>query len=1429
MTIFTKALQWAALVTMLSLLSACGSGSSDIESGQVLLTCDVPQVPNEAGTECVDPEPIKCKAPTVPDAKNESCIVGENPNLPEPSYFPKENEAVLYYKRPGNTGYEGYRIHTWNNESCDAYAPPHDQTDWANGHQYAGIDPNYGAYWVLNLKDDHNECGNFIVHIGTDGAGKAQGDVDSKMPLLQDHEKFARMNFIFDGVADVYEFPLVSLGASISGASGHWISQNTLLWNIDPSSASSIKLHHLLEAGIEIDDNNALNGNTIELTQTTLTDEEKVRVPHLSDWAAFSPNLTADEAKALVKEQLVLASYDIEGKLSGATYVQAAKVLDDLYTRGENDADEQPLGVFYDNGVIINALWAPTARNVSLKIYNADKSEKATVAMTFDPATGIWRAETDISNDRLYYRYALSVYHPETKQVEELEATDPYSLNVSTNGRYSQFVNLDDSDLKPDGWDGHLVATVANPEAAVIYEGHVRDFSARDESTPMAHRGKYMAFTHPDSVPMQHLKALADNGLTHFHLLPLTDMATIDERANLRIDLDDTLATLCQRINDDAKACKVDDTSLTIKEVLASYLPSSEDAKELVAAMKQYDSFNWGYDPHHFIAPEGSYATDAEGTARIVETRAMVKALHDIGLRVVLDVVYNHTNASGVWENSVFDKVVPGYYHRYSETSGNIERSTCCENTATEHRMMDKFVTDSMVILAKQFGYDGFRFDVMGHMPKDSILAAREAVWEVDPDNYFYGEGWDFGEVAGNRLFTQAKQVDMAGSEVGTYNDRIREAIRGGNLFKLEASDDTLKEQDTLRLSLAGNLADYVLKDFNGNSAKGSSFSWGTSPVAYALDPADSVNYISKHDNETLWDKLQLVLDESLSREERVRIQTLSHASVLMSQGIPFLQMGGELIRSKSLDRNTYDGGDWFNYVDFTKNTNNWHVGLPLERPDGYNAEQLAEIATRSHSKVMMSDIDYAQSHFNSFLRIRTQSPLFSLTTADDVIARLGFHNVGKNQTQGVIVMSIDDGEGLVDLDPNFDAVVVMINTSNQTQSHTVPTAAGFVLHPELQTSADPMQQSASFTEGEGEGTFTVAPYTVSVFVKEQGDAQGSGLAATATVGLPDVLPYGSTQVLVRGDMNGWGTDNAFSYQGDGIYRAVIALEAQSYGFKVADADWATVNFGAEDGAVVEGEAKSLTFNAGNLSFTPSVAGSYVFELDASNKDAPSLKVYNQEPFVGQTVYLRGGMNSWGDSTPMTYVGDARYQVAVTLAPGTVEFKLADANWQDINYGALDSGALVPGESVVAAYNGNNFALTVETEASYLFTFDLSDRNNPVVSVHFEEMFQGETLYLRGSLNSWGTDNPMTHQGFSVYTTELVLEAGDYEFKLASSDWNAIDYGAAGDDTSVALDTAKVLGKKGSNMTMTITESGTYRFTFKGPDAAAPSVTVSMQ
>lgn len=851
-------------ITLVFLLSGC-LGDDALPPASVVAPAPTP-APAPPAVET----PLECESPQLLNAAGDACV------MPEPVVTPQDNEAIIFYNR-ANGDYEGWVLHLWNNDVCPATVV--EPTNWPDGPSVAGIDPNYGGYFIIPLLEGHSNCMNFIVH---DAAGTK--DI-SQQDLLMDLTG-SRMIWTLSGINDIFNEPTTSVPVEINGAAAHWVNPTTLIWNINTEEASDVRLYHALTADLEFTEDGIAGESFVNLTAGAAENDSAAELIKQPSWQAFNLDLTDELVAQMIRSQLIAVALNADGDVIAATRVQFPRLLDALFTAAENDADEQDFGISYNGDNIDVATWAPTAQQVKLNTYDDDKELISSTAMEYDSLSGAWRSSVSDELDEKYYRFEVTLFHPVSGDIETIDVTDPYSISLSTNGRYSQFVDLNADNMKPEGWDEHAIPVLANPEDAVIYEGHIRDFSVLDESVEDEHRGKYLAFTDPESVPMQHLQQLVDAGLTYFHVLPANDIASINEEEDSRVNLEDEVEDLCE-VNSTAAVCNSHEGGDKLIDVFESFDPTTGDAQQLANDLRNHDSFNWGYDPHHFNAPDGSYATEAEGKERIVEMRAMIMGLHDIGLRVALDVVYNHTNASGISANSVLDKMVPGYYHRYNAVTGNIERSSCCENTATEHRMMEKFMIDSLVMWAEHYKYDAFRFDLMGHIPKSSILAARDAVQAVDADNYFYGEGWDFGEVAGDRLFEQATQKNMANSEVGTFNDQIREAVRGAALFSGNSSTGTLVVQDKLRMSLAGTLTDYQL--LNSNNAFVNSSTLG----GYAGDPADIINYVSKHDNETLWDQLNYTLPNDISIENRVRAQNISMAIPVLSQGIPFLQIGG--------------------------------------------------------------------------------------------------------------------------------------------------------------------------------------------------------------------------------------------------------------------------------------------------------------------------------------------------------------------------------------------------------------------------------------------------------------------------------------------------------------------------------------------------------
>jgi pullulanase len=920
---------------------------------------------------------------------------------------------------------------------------------------------------------------------------------------------------------------------TMDGASAHWVAPGLLIWDtgFDLRSGENEESFHRFEirysndASIRVGPDGVTGGTTIALQPGgELSDELSDRFRHISGRQVFVVDADTATVRDALRGQIVAIAYGRAGEPVAATRVQHAGVIDALYT---SDATPGPV---YDAGNISLSIWAPTAIEMSLKIYDEAKNPVRTIpAEQHHPSDGVWRFRCDLSCDRAFYRLEVTVYHHENDQINTWEVTDPYSVSLSTDSRFSQFADLaGDPDLKPAGWDG-LVKTLPRAVDITLYEAHIRDFSITDRTVPGEHRGTYLAFTYngengrPLSKGMAHLKRLADAGLTHLHLLPVNDIATVREDRTNRVDLDDPYERICELIPHEslrADCERYGDTPVReVFERLAADDPATDqiqrpyDEPGRYNGMAAADGFNWGYDPFHFNSPEGSYATDPEGVVRIRELREMVMALHEIGLRVVVDVVYNHTFASGLSRFSVLDKVVPGYYHRYDPDSGAMETSTCCDNTAAENAMMEKLIIDSVLLWARHYKIDAFRFDLMGHHPRYVMENLQAALAQLVPERdgvdgrniYIYGEGWDFGEVAGNRIFEQATQFNMGGTGIGNFNDRLRDGVRGGNftdrgrfqgfangqyLFpnedaghnRAENLEHLLSAADRIRLGMAGNLSSYRYVNRRGDVVLGIN-----EMIGFTHQPRETINYIDKHDNETLWDNTQTKLPLDMGMDDRIRIHMLSNAFVTFGQGVPFYQMGSDILRSKSLDRNSFDSGDWFNAVDFSLETHNWGIGLPPGWDNRNRWDEIREFLSRTELRPSRSHMEKAHQVFLEQLRIRYSTPLFRLETAGEIHMRVAFHNTGADQHPGLIVMSISDGAcaGAV-LDENIDGVLVLFNASPEPVSFDTG-ISGLRLHPVQQLSADPVIREA---RADG-STVHVPAHVAAVFVRPAGSVPG--------------------------------------------------------------------------------------------------------------------------------------------------------------------------------------------------------------------------------------------------------------------------------------------------------------------------------------------------
>ncbi|MEU2077914.1 pullulanase-type alpha-1,6-glucosidase [Streptomyces sp. NPDC013489] len=976
---------------------------------------------------------------------------GQSDTNPSPAPAPQDKtKAVIHYQRPDGN-YEGWGLHTWTGA-----AQP---TDWSKPLMPTRVDA-YGAVYEVPLTEGATSL-SYILHKGDE----KDLPTDQSLDLASlGHEVWA--------LAGQPKYLLPTVGGApnldLGKAEAQWIDRNTVVWKVKATEATSQQLVYAKDGGITVTDG-ALNteGQWLRLDRTALTDAQKAKYPHLAEYPAFTVDpRDTDRVRASLRGQLIATQRAANGALLAATGVQTAGVLDDLYAKKATGA---ALGPVFRGGRVDLSVWAPTAQSVALEL------DGRTLPMRRDDTSGVWSVTGPKSWTGKPYRYVVKVWAPTVQKIVTNKVTDPYSTALTTDSARSLAVDLTDPKLAPKGWNSLKKPAAVPLRDAQIQELHIRDFSVADPTAKADHRGTYLAFTDKASKGSQHLRELAASGTSYVHLLPAFDIGTIPEKKSDRTE----------------PACD-----------LKVYAPDSEEQQACVAAAAAEDAYNWGYDPLHYTVPEGSYSTDPEGTRRTVEFRQMVQALNGSGLRTVMDVVYNHTVAAGQSDKSVLDRIVPGYYQRL-QADGTVATSTCCANTAPENAMMGKLVVDSLVTWAKDYKVDGFRFDLMGHHPKANILAVRKAldgltVAEDGVDGkaiILYGEGWNFGEIADDARFVQATQKNMAGTGVATFSDRARDAVRGGGPFdedpgvqgfasglftdpNTSTANGTpeqqkarlLHYQDLIKVGLTGNLADYSFTDTSGRTVKGSQVDYNGSPAGYAAAPGEALAYADAHDNETLYDALAFKLPAGTPAADRARMQVLAMATATLSQGPALSQAGSDLLRSKSLDRNSYDSGDWFNAIHWDcGDGNGFGRGLP-PAPDnkakwGFGKPLLVNPALN----VGCAQIDGASAAYRDLQKIRTTEPAFSLATANRVQDALSFPLSGPEETPGVITMRLGD-------------LVVVLNASPRQQTQRIPGLAGtpYALHPVQANGSDTVVKTSSYAPGSG--TFTVPARTVAVF-----------------------------------------------------------------------------------------------------------------------------------------------------------------------------------------------------------------------------------------------------------------------------------------------------------------------------------------------------------
>ncbi len=985
---------------------------------------------------------------------------------------------------PGTIRMHFHRIQNdaaqWGVYSWDG--PLHPSPAWISGRfMFTGSDA-FGGYTDIALAPGKTAI-QFLV---TDGSGNKNCGNDQRAALPADVATNGTEVWMLEGDCTVYTSPPALTYGNLTSAKAHWLSATTLAWPGAPAGAT-YKLYYARNGGMTAgpDASSGLAGaeGSFALQAATLSDALRQKFPHLATATGLRlADADAARVAGLASGQFAIAQFAADGSLVQVTSLQQAGMLDDVFAARAASAQ---LGLSFDRGVPTFRVWAPTAKSVRLTVYSAPTGGKSdSLPMTLDPASGVWRytAPNASWTNRAYYTYTVQVLSRwANNTVVTNTVTDPYSVSVSANSARSFVADLDSAQLKPAGWDDHRIPKLDSPTDIALYELHIRDFSASDNTVPAAHRGKYLAFTDGESAPMRHLKSLQKAGMTHVHLLPSYDFSSVNEAG-----------------------CAT--------PAIPGGAADATTQQAAVAATRDSDCFNWGYDPVHYNTPEGSYATDAgNGAVRVREFRAMVQALHEAGLRVTMDVVYNHTSAARQDPLSVLDRIVPTYYYRQG-AEGNLLNDSCCADTAQENVMMAKLMVDSASLWARQYKIDSFRFDIMGFTPLDLMKRLQGAVdAAAGRPIYLYGEAWNFGAVANDARFVQARQANMFGTGIGSFNDRIRDTVRGGGCCDTGASlvtqqgfvngawfdpngqstqtrDDALRLADLARVALSGTLRDYRFTDRFGNVRRNAEIDYFGQQAGFAGSPSETINYVEAHDNQTLFDVNALKLPQNTPLADRVRVQTLGAAVNILSQGVPFFHAGQEILRSKSLDRDSYNAGDWFNRLDYGYTSNNFGVGLPMAGSNESSWPIMAPVLANPLIRPDTRAILAARAGFEELLAIRKDSALFRLRSAQDVNERLAFHNTGPDQVPGIVAMSISGNQPTAYPGAQYKKIVVVFNVDKSAKSVAIPELKNLKLqlHRIQKTGSDAVVKASAYDAAAG--SFTIPARTAAVFVQNAND-----------------------------------------------------------------------------------------------------------------------------------------------------------------------------------------------------------------------------------------------------------------------------------------------------------------------------------------------------
>lgn len=492
-------------------------------------------------------------------------------------------------------------------------------------------------------------------------------------------------------------------------------------------------------------------------------------------------------------------------------------------------------------------VWSPYAKNVMLKLYANENSGELVDSLEMTALdNGVWEIKLLHEADQSLYRVQSTF-----ENGQKNETVDPYTKIVTVNGEMGVLAYPEDAN--PVGWLNDNGPVFSSMTDMIIYELHVRDFSM-SEFSGHEYKGKFLAFTEEGtrlpSGTTTGLDHLVDLGITHVHLLPVFDYRSIDER-------------------------KLD-----------------------------RHQFNWGYDPLNYNVPEGSYATNPEDPYnRIREFKMMVMALHEKGIGVIMDVVYNHTGPTG---DSNFNQLAPGYYYRQDSSGGFSDASACGNETASERAMMRKFMIESLKYWAEEYHIDGFRFDLMGIHDIETMNLIAKELKTINPSIILYGEGWTAGPspLGENQRAVKANTHRL--TQIAAFSDDLRDGIKGSVFVDEETGFATglEKAKESIKFGVVAS-TEHPQVDYTD-------VNYSNKP--WANSPEQCINYVSCHDNLTLWDKINLSRPDA-DEAEKIAMHKLANTIVLTSQGVPFLHGGVEFLRSKGGDHNSFESPDAVNSI----------------------------------------------------------------------------------------------------------------------------------------------------------------------------------------------------------------------------------------------------------------------------------------------------------------------------------------------------------------------------------------------------------------------------------------------------------------------------------------------------------------------------------